>query len=149
MIWSTRTRWQISPQAPGKTVFIYFCLLVWMLLTFFLVKLIYSKFDFKNILVYSSMNLSTCIDLCNQHHKQDIENQKKPLSSYNFVVTPLICSPSLYMVRAKSLQSCSTLCDPMECSLLGSSVHGDSPGKNTGLGCHHLLQYFFLICRVI
>ena len=32
---------------------------------FFLVKLIYSKFDFKNILVYSSMNLSTCIDLCN------------------------------------------------------------------------------------
>ena len=30
--------------------------------------------------------------------------------------------PSL--VRAKSLQSCLTLCDPMDCSLLGSSVHG-------------------------
>ena len=26
-------------------------------------------------------------------------------------------------------QSCLTLCDPMDCSLLGSSVHGDSPGK--------------------
>ena len=25
---------------------------------------------------------------------------------------------------AKSLQSCSTLCDPMDCSLPGSSVHG-------------------------
>ena len=25
---------------------------------------------------------------------------------------------------AKSLQSCPTLCDPMDCSLLGSSVHG-------------------------
>ena len=27
-------------------------------------------------------------------------------------------------VRAKSLQSCPTLCDPMDCRLLGSSVHG-------------------------
>ena len=27
-------------------------------------------------------------------------------------------------------QPCLTLCDPMDCSLLGSSVHGDSPGKN-------------------
>ena len=27
-------------------------------------------------------------------------------------------------------QSCSTLCDPMDYSPPGSSVHGDSPGKN-------------------
>ena len=27
-------------------------------------------------------------------------------------------------VRAKSLQSCPTLCDPMDCSPAGSSVHG-------------------------
>ena len=26
------------------------------------------------------------------------------------------------------------------CSPLGSSVHGDSPGKNTGVGCHALFQ---------
>ena len=26
-------------------------------------------------------------------------------------------------------------CDPMDCSLPGSSVHGDYPGKNTGVGC--------------
>ena len=32
-------------------------------------------------------------------------------------------------VRAKS-QSCLTLCDPMDCNLPVSSVHGDSPGKN-------------------
>ena len=37
-------------------------------------------------------------------------------------------------------QSCLTLCDPMDCSPLGSSVHVDSPGKNTGVGCHPLLQ---------
>ena len=31
-------------------------------------------------------------------------------------------------------QSCLTLCNPMDCSLPGFSVHGDSPGKNTGEG---------------
>ena len=37
-------------------------------------------------------------------------------------------------------QSCLTLCDPMDCSPPGFSVHGDSPGKNPGVGCHALLQ---------
>ena len=37
-------------------------------------------------------------------------------------------------------RSCLTLCDPMECSLPGSSVCGDSSGKNSGVGCHALLQ---------
>ena len=32
---------------------------------------------------------------------------------------------------------CPTLCDPMDCSPPGSSVHS-SPGKNTGVGCHSL-----------
>ena len=36
---------------------------------------------------------------------------------------------------AKSLESCTTLCDPIDCSPPGSSVHGDSPGKNTGVRC--------------
>ena len=40
-------------------------------------------------------------------------------------------------------QSCLTLCDPMEHSPPGSSVHGVSPGKNTGVGCHALLQGIF------
>ena len=44
---------------------------------------------------------------------------------------------------AQSLQSCPTLCDPMNCSPPGSSVRGDSPGKNTGVGCHALLQGIF------
>ena len=45
---------------------------------------------------------------------------------------------------AKSLPSCPTLCDPMDCSLPGSSVHRDSPGKNTGVSGHALLQGIFL-----
>ena len=40
-------------------------------------------------------------------------------------------------------QSFLTLCDPMACSPPASSVHGDSPGKNTGMGCHALLQRIF------
>ena len=49
-------------------------------------------------------------------------------------------------VCAKSLQSCLTLCDPMDCSLPGSCPW-DSLGKNTGVGCHVLLQEIFLTKR--
>ena len=41
---------------------------------------------------------------------------------------------------AKSLQSCPTLCDPIDGSPPGSHHPWDSPGKNTGVGCHFLLQ---------
>ena len=39
-------------------------------------------------------------------------------------------------------QSCLTLCYPVDYSLPGSSPW-DSPGKNTGLGCHFFLQSIF------
>ena len=39
-------------------------------------------------------------------------------------------------------QLCPTLFDLMDCSLQDSSVHGHSPGKNTGVGFHALLQIF-------
>ena len=42
------------------------------------------------------------------------------------------------------IQSCLTLCNPMDHSLPGSSGYGDSPGKNTGVGCHFLLQGIFV-----
>ena len=47
-------------------------------------------------------------------------------------------------VHAKSLQSCPALCNLMECSPPSSSVHGHSSDKNTGAGCHALLQGIFL-----
>ena len=46
-------------------------------------------------------------------------------------------------VKVLVTQSCPTLCDPMDCSPPGSSVHGDNPVKNTGVGCHSLLQGIF------
>ena len=41
-------------------------------------------------------------------------------------------------------QLCLTLCDPIDCSPPGSSVHGIFQGKNTGVGCHFLLQGILL-----
>ena len=41
---------------------------------------------------------------------------------------------------AKSLQSCLTLCDPIDGSPPRLPRPWDSPGKNTGVGCHFLLH---------
>ena len=41
---------------------------------------------------------------------------------------------------AKSLHLCLTLCDPRDSSPPGFPHPWDSPGKNTGVGCHFLLQ---------
>ena len=43
---------------------------------------------------------------------------------------------------AKSLQSCPTICGPVDCSRL--LYPWDPPGRNTGVGCHALLWGIFL-----
>ena len=53
-------------------------------------------------------------------------------------ITSLLISYVLCLVA----QSCLTLCNPMDCTPPGSSVHGDSPGKKTGVGCHALQEIF-------
>ena len=45
----------------------------------------------------------------------------------------LCCAALSRLVVSNSLR-------PLNCSPSGSSVHGDSPGKNTGVGCNGLLQ---------
>ena len=45
---------------------------------------------------------------------------------------------------------CSAVSDsllPRDCSPPGSSVHGDSPGKTTGVDCHAIPQWIFPIQR--
>ena len=49
----------------------------------------------------------------------------------------MICSAA---AAAKSLQLCPTLCDPIDGSSPRLPCPWDSPGKNTGVGCHFLLQ---------
>ena len=51
-------------------------------------------------------------------------------------------------MHGKSPQSCLTLCDAMDSNLPGFSVHKDSPGRNTGVGCCALLQGMFLTQRL-
>ena len=45
-------------------------------------------------------------------------------------------------MHTKSLQLC--MCNPVDCSPQSSYCPWDSPGKNTGVGCHALLQGIFL-----
>ena len=59
-----------------------------------------------------------------------------PILDYKYL--DVLCA-----VLCLATQSCPALCNPMDCSPPGSSVHGNSPGKNTGLGCHALLQEIF------
>ena len=54
-----------------------------------------------------------------------------------------VCAESGMQTYILVAQSCLTLCDPMACSPIGSSVLGDSSGKNTRVGCHALLQGIF------
>ena len=59
----------------------------------------------------------------------------------------LQCGPwtkTLWKKESEITQLYLTLCDPMDSSLPGSSIHGIFPGKNTGVGCHFLLQGIFL-----
>ena len=41
-------------------------------------------------------------------------------------------------------QLCQLFATPADCSPPGPSVHGDSSGNNTGVGCHALLQGILL-----
>ena len=53
-------------------------------------------------------------------------------------VTILLTSYSEEKVNVLVIQSCPTLCNPMDCSLPGSSVCGILQGNYTRVGCHSL-----------
>ena len=51
---------------------------------------------------------------------------------------PVVDSCWCVAAPMKWSQSCPTLCDPIDCSPLRLLCPWDSPGKNTGVGCHFL-----------
>ena len=51
--------------------------------------------------------------------------------------------PALLSAGCLVTEWCPILCNHMDYSPPGSSVHGDPPGENTGVGCHALLQEIF------
>ena len=60
---------------------------------------------------------------------------------YFYFLKPLILN--IIKLLLLVLKSCPTACNPMDCSLPGSSVR-DFPGETTEVGCHFLLQGIFL-----
>ena len=61
----------------------------------------------------------------------------------NYKITRMETSKVSSAVLCLVAQLCPTLYDPTDYGPPGSSVHGNSPGKNTGVGCHTLLQGIF------
>ena len=72
--------------------------------------------------------------------KKDLEFSPKKVIRYyhNVCFCHVVCSQA---VLSNSVMSNSATLQ--ESSLSSPSVHGDSPGKNTGVGCHFLLQGIF------
>ena len=63
--------------------------------------------------------------------------QLSDLTDLNRVPCVCVCMPHAHT------QPCLSFCDPEDCIPPGSPVHEESPGKNTGVGCHALLQGIF------
>ena len=68
-----------------------------------------------------------------------------PIYNKTCVLIPLVLTLHWQdlLLQLLSCLSCPTLCNPMNSSPLGSFVHEDSPGKNTRVVCHALLQGIF------
>ena len=58
---------------------------------------------------------------------------------YIYMILMVYTHTHIWACCCSVTKSCLTLCDPMDCSQTGSSVHGVFPSKITGMGCHFLL----------
>ena len=69
-------------------------------------------------------------------------NGERRIFSTNYVeTTECVCVCTRTCKHGSVTQSCLNLCDPLDCSLPGSSVHGIFQAR---VGCHFLLQGIFL-----
>ena len=88
----------------------------------------------------------------------EVKSESEVAQSWPTLSDPMDCSPpgssvhGIFQARVLEwgaiafsgliVQSRSIFWDPMDCSPPGS-VHGDSPGENTGKGCYAILQGIF------
>ena len=90
------------------------------------------KDNMNKYLLYIYLYVTIFTYIWHQRNKQ----QKKMINKLDF---KMLLQRRYLMVA----QSCPSLSDPIDYSLPGSSVHGDSSGKSTGVCCHSLLQKIF------
>ena len=81
----------------------------------------------------------------NNNNKNNNPPSKKNLGFWSSYAsfTLAINTPFLYVRACVGAQLCLSLCNPMNWSLPISAIHGDSPGKKNGAGCHAFLQGIF------
>ena len=104
--------------------------------------------------IYSSLNLSSLLENrdnenayltelfgeLTRHRMAHLSQHLTPNAVAPFLICVCVCVCVCTCLVTGSLP---TLCNPIDCSPPGSSVHGDSPGKNTGACCHLPLQGIF------
>ena len=78
------------------------------------------------------------------NHKQTHRQNGLAAANGEAVEEGRIVNFRLLWLVVQSLSCVGLFRDPMDCSPPGSSLHGDSPAKNTGVGCHALLQGILL-----
>ena len=85
--------------------------------------------------------------LCFHSQQKDSKDffRTREMEKYVLLNSEMILQHWAEEILCSVTQSCPTLCNPMDCGLPGSSIHGDSPGNNTGVDCHDLLQRIFPI----
>ena len=112
----------------------------WLFFKIFPLSLIMSNLDYEGLWfsflhVYCVWALLSFLDL-------RIYSSHKIWKTFSHYFFKVFCDPSPFLLPILS-HLCLTLCNPMDCNPQDTSVHGDSPGKITGVGCHALLQGIF------
>ena len=87
--------------------------------------LLYLKWITNKDLLYSTLNSARCyVGAWIWGRMNTCKYMAESVVCLPETITTLLISYAAAAAAAKSLQSCPTLCDPMDCSLPGSSVHG-------------------------
>ena len=114
----------------------------------------HAVFVFLWLAYFTYQNVFKVYSCWSKHPQSPILVVGKKKGSHSHLLFLCVCVPVLVA------QSCPALCNPVDCSSPGSSVLGivlsvtpwtvccppspwDFPGKNTGVGCHALLQGIF------
>ena len=103
----------------------------------------WNKFHFLKIFDSHFASFSKFLTLFPLKQTNEQKKNIKTLGYRNEELLELTVQSCVLCCAVLSPTVCPTLCDPMNCSSPGSSVHQDSTGKKTRVGCRALLQGIF------